>query len=388
MPMTSRERLLAAVNHRTPDRPAIDLASTQVTGISILAYQRLRRHLGWPDLPLKVSDAVQQICIPHDDMLQRFGVDTRGLFPVTHHIDFQDHIENECLVHEDEWGFGYRRPLQDGLWYDLYRHPLSQNTLSQELIDGYSVPRGDEPRRIQGLRQQALQWREQQFAVVLKSACAGLLEMMIRVRGMENALTDLLLDAQNSGRLLDKILQHKLDYWRMALRELGEMVDVVAEGDDFGTQSSQLISLATWRELIKPRQTLLIQSIRSLAPQAKIFFHSCGNIREFLPEFIDMGIDIINPVHITAAGMNPCALKQEFGRDLVFWGGGVDTQTTLPKGTPEQVAEEVMRNIEILGKDGGYVFNTIHNIQADVPPENILAMYAAVLQKAFPYSKM
>ncbi|NLP10995.1 hypothetical protein GX408_11435 [bacterium] len=379
--MTSRERLLASVNHQTPDRPAIDLASTQVTGISIVAYQRLRRYLGWQELPLTVCDAVQQICIPHDDILQRFGVDTRGLFPVTHHIDFQDHSENDCLVHVDEWGFGYRRPIHNGLWYDLYRHPLPGNPLRRNLIDSYSIPRGDEPRRIEGLRQQASKWREQHYAVVLKSVCAGLLEMMIRVRGMENALTDLLLDPKNSGRLLDKILQHKLAYWQMALTELGDIVDVVAEGDDFGTQSSQLISLATWRKLIKPRQTLLIQSIRSLAPQAKIFFHSCGNIREFLPEFIDMGIHIINPVHITAAGMAPHALKQEFGRDLVFWGGGIDTQTTLPKGTPEQVAEEVTRNIEILGKDGGYVFNTIHNIQADVPPENILAMYEAALKR-------
>jgi uroporphyrinogen decarboxylase len=164
------------------------------------------------------------------------------------------------------------------------------------------------------------------------------------------------------------------------LGQLGDVVDVIAEADDFGTQTSQLISYEVFREIIKPRQTELISLMKAKAPQAKIFFHSCGNIRPILPDFIEMGIDIINPVHIRASGMAPADLKKDFGKDLVFWGGGIDTQETLPKGRPEQIEAEVRRNIDLLASGGGFVFNTIHNIQADVPPENIVAMYKTVLE--------
>jgi len=377
--MMPRERLLTSLNHQTPDRVAIDLASTQVTGISVSAYTRLRQYLGLPALAPVISDAIQQICLPHADVLQRFGVDTRGLFPLMNHNQFVDQVQGDYLVHTDEWGFIYRRHSRDGLWYDLVNHPLAQQPLSQQLIDTFAWPKGGNANRIQGLRQQAQQHREQGFAVVLKSVCAGLFEMMIRLRGMENALTDLLLDPVNAGRLLDRVLQHKLEYWRCALSELGEMVDVAAEGDDFGTQTSQLISVKTWRDLFKDRQAELVRTIKSLAPQTKVFFHSCGSIRDLLPEFIDMGIDIINPVHLKAAGMEAKSLKRDFGKDIVFWGGGIDTQDTLPNASPARVQAEVKANLEILAQEGGYVFNTIHNIQADVPPQNIVAMYEAVL---------
>jgi len=215
--------------------------------------------------------------------------------------------------------------------------------------------------------------------VVLKSICAGLLEMAIRLRGLENCLIDLLVNKKSVEYLLDKILEIKLNYWETAMGQLGELVDVLAEGDDFGTQTSQLISYQLFKEVIKPRQKILISTMKKLAPQANIFFHSCGNIRPFLPDFIDMGIDIINPVPITAAGMEPRQLKKDFGKDVVFWGGGIDTQGTLPKGTPDQVRDEVKRNLDIFAPGGGFVFNTIHNIQADVPAENLLAMYETVL---------
>jgi uroporphyrinogen decarboxylase len=241
-------------------------------------------------------------------------------------------------------------------------------------------PVGGDRRRIQGLREQAAAFRQQGYAVVLKSICAGLLEMAIRLRGMESFLMDLVLEPQHAGRLLDRILQVKLDYWQMALSELGDLVDVIAEGDDFGTQQSQLIAPALFRQVIKPRQAELIAFMKQRAPHSFIFFHSCGNIRELLPDFIEMGIDIINPVHITAQGMEPQQLKKDFGREVVFWGGGIDTQDVLPHASPDQVRDHVRRNVEILAPGGGFVFNTIHNIQADVPPENIEAMYSAVLE--------
>ncbi len=377
--MTSRERLLTALNHQEPDRVPIDLASVQVTGISAIAYNRLRDYLGLDAREPQICDAIQQICIPHDDVYDKYGIDTRGLWPLMNHMDFTDTDEGEYFAHIDEWRFAYRRK-KEAFWYDLYKSPMENDTLSAELIDNFPFPKGDEKRRIEGLKAQAQAYRDQGYAVVLKSICAGLFEMMIRLRGMQNAMIDLMMDPVNSGKLIDRILEHKIEFFEMALEELGDLVDVVAEGDDFGTQASQLISLDTWRDIFKPRQAELIQTMHKKAPNAKVFFHSCGNIRPFLPEFIEMGIDIINPVHITADGMEPKQLKKDFGKDVVFWGGGVDTQGTLPNGTPDEVREQVKRLIDIFAEGGGFVFNTIHNIQADVPPQNIVAMYETVLE--------
>ena len=377
--MISRERLLTAIAHREPDRVPLDLASTQVTGISVIAYEKLRDYLHLPARTTAVCDAIQQIALPGDDVLERFGVDTRGLWPLTsHNMPFEDIESGEFLAHRDEWGLGYRRHRKGGLWYDLYASPLDDPSLSGAEIRAFPWPDGGAQWRVAGLRERALSFRDAGYAVVLKSVCAGLLEMAIRLRGMEACLIDLLADKRRAGLILDQVLKVKLEYWQTALNELGDVVDVVAEGDDFGTQQSALISAAAFREMIKPRQAELIAFLRRGAPQAAVFFHSCGSVRTLMPDFIEMGIDIINPVHITAAGMAPAELKRDFGKELVFWGGGIDTQGTLPNGSPQQVRDEVKRNIEAFAPGGGFVFNTVHNIQADVPPENIVAMFDAL----------
>jgi uroporphyrinogen decarboxylase len=164
----------------------------------------------------------------------------------------------------------------------------------------------------------------------------------------------------------------------MALPPLADAIDVISEADDYGTQASQLISPRMFRKLIKPRLKVLTGRIKQLAPNARLFYHSCGNVRPLLPDFIELGVDILNPVHIRAAGMEPAALKRDFGKDITFWGGGVDTQGVLPNGTPQEVKDDVRRNVEALAPGGGFVFNTVHNIQADVPPENIVAMWEAL----------
>jgi uroporphyrinogen decarboxylase len=378
--MNSRKRILTTLNHEEADRIPLDLASTQVTGISILAYQNLRKYLGFSETFPVIPDRLQQICIPDDDIVLKFGVDVKGLWPLMNSNDFIDHDDGTYLHHIDEWGLGYRLNKVDGLWYDLYISPMQSETISPAFLDNYVWPEGGSKRRIEGLREQAIDYQKAGYPVFLKSVCAGLLEMAIRLRGMENYFLDLLTDKQNASRLLDKILKVKIDYWETALDQLGDVVDIIAEADDFGTQASQLISHEVFREIIKPRQVELISFMKRKAPQAKIFFHSCGNIRPILPDFIEMGVDIINPVHIRAEGMAPELLKRDFGRDVVFWGGGVDTQDTLPHGTPQQVRDEVKRNIDWFAPGGGFVFNTIHNIQADVPPENIVAMYETVLE--------
>lgn len=228
-------------------------------------------------------------------------------------------------------------------------------------------------------------YRRQGKIVMIKGLCAGLFEMAQRVRGMENILCDLMIDEKAAEILLEKLLELKQRFWTMALEALGDVVDIVVEGDDYGTQDSQLISQEVFQKFMKPRLTRLFDTIKSGLKAKKtdedkgyIFFHSCGNIRPLLPDFIEMGVDILNPVHISATGMEPTLLKKDFGRYVTFWGGGVETQKVLPTGTPQQIRDDVRNNLEVMMPDGGFVFNTIHNIQADVPPRNIIAMWDAM----------
>jgi uroporphyrinogen decarboxylase len=202
--------------------------------------------------------------------------------------------------------------------------------------------------------------------------------MALRIRGMEEFLMDLVERPAEAERLLDKVLEVKLQYWTAALEDLGDVVDVLAEGDDFGTQTSPLISPSTFRQVFRPRLAGLVGAMKRAAPEAFVFFHSCGSVRGILPDLIEIGVDALNPVQITAAGMEPAALKRDFGRDIAFWGGGIDTQEVLPRGTPEEVREAVRRSVAALASGGGFVFCTIHNIQADVPPENVVAMWEAL----------
>jgi uroporphyrinogen decarboxylase len=202
--------------------------------------------------------------------------------------------------------------------------------------------------------------------------------MAQRVRGMEDCLVDMASNETLACTLFDRLLELKLAFWEMALPRLADMIDVISEADDYGTQASQLISPRMFRALLKPRLRILFARIKQLAPGARLFFHSCGNVRPLVPDFIELGVDVLNPVHIRAQGMEPAALKRDFGRDIAFWGGGVDTQEVLPFGTPQQVRDDVKRNLEALAPGGGYVFTAVHNIQADVPAANIMAMWEAL----------
>ena len=379
--MTPRERLLTTLDHREPDRVPLDLGSTHVTGISVIAYNNLREFLGLPEEEPIIVDDVQQIALPHDDMMDRFGVDVRGLFPITSNKITVPLVDTgDAWEYHDEWGLIHKMPKDGGLYFSLVKSPVDDMTATVEQIEKHSWPVAADPARIAGLREQAEAYRAQGFPVVLKGLSAGLCEVAIRIRGMENFLVDLMVDEEVTAALLDKLLELKLEFWQMALRELGDVVDIVLEADDYGTQDSQLVSPDKFRSIFKPRIRDLIAGIKAAAPHVKLLFHSCGSVREIIPDFIEIGVDILNPVHITAAGMEPTALKADFGDALCFWGGGVDTQGILPNGTPEQVREDVKRNLEALAPGGGYVFNTVHNIQPDVPPENIVAMCEALHQ--------
>jgi uroporphyrinogen decarboxylase len=373
--MTPRQRVLKALRHEEPDRVPLDMSSTQVTAISNTAYVRLRRYLGLPAAEPETVDIVQQVCIPHDDAMQRLRIDTRGLFPLVSNnwnVDIRDEGDSWAFV--DEWQCKHRMPKKSGRYFSLCQSPLDDTALSKEAVDALDWPDPADPRRWAGLRDRAEKFRNEGYAVVMKGLCAGILEMACRLRPMDKFMMDLALGDEAAMHLLAKIAELKGRFWEAALGQLGDVVDVAVEADDYGTQQSMLVSPAMYRRIFKPLQAELFAIIRKRLPDGFIFFHSCGNVRALIPDFIEIGVDILNPVHITAAGMEPVALKRDFGRDICFWGGGVDTQGVLPSGTPEQVREDVKRNVAALMPGGGYVFNTVHNIQADVPPENIMAM--------------
>ncbi len=362
-----------------------DLGSTQVTGIHVIAYRNLRAALGLPEVQPQLCDAVQQLAMSDDDLVELLGVDVRGLYPLnSHNWGITEEDGDDYFIYRDEWGIVHRRPRPDGLYFSIWQVPLPQDDITIRDVERYPWPDMGAPWRVAGLREEALRYRAAGYAVVLKDAFAGIFEFAQRIAGMENLLVLMAVNPAVAEALFDQLLALKLAYWRTALVELGDVVDVVTYADDYGTQESQLISPAMFRSLLKPRVRQVLEVQAQLAPQAKRFFHSDGNVRPLIPDFLEIGVQILNPVHIRARGMDPVALKRDFGQDLVFWGGGVDTQGVLPNGTPEQVKKDVRRNIEALAPGGGYVFNTIHNIQPDVPPENIMAMWEA-LQEAGHY---
>jgi uroporphyrinogen decarboxylase len=376
---TSRERLLTAMAHQEPDRVPLDLGSTQVTGIHVIAYHRLRETLGLLPVEAQICDHIQGLALPDSDLIERLGVDVRGLFPLnSHNWKIVEQEDGEYWSYPDEWGITHRKPRQDGLYYSVWKAPLERPELTSQDIARHPWPRLDDPQRIAGLRQLAETYRAAGYAVVLKDPFAGIFEMAQRIVGMENLLVMMGLNKALAATLFDKLVELKLSFWEMALPELADVVDVISQADDYGTQASQIISPRMFREQLKPRWKIIFDRLRILAPNSRRFFHSCGNVRPLLPDYIELGVEILNPVHIRAKNMEPVALKRDFGDVLTFWGGGVDTQGVLPNGTPQEVNDDVRRNIESLAPGGGFVFNTVHNIQADVSAENLAAMYEAL----------
>ena len=202
------------------------------------------------------------------------------------------------------------------------------------------------------------------------------------LRGLETWFMDMLTQPEFCEALIDQTLKFWMDWFRVFLDEVGDVVDVIMIGDDLAAQKGPLFRPEFYRRVVKPRHKRLVQYIRSRTA-AKIWYHTCGACVEYIPDLLDNGIDILNPVQISASGMEPAALKARFGDRLAFWGGAIDAQHVLPRAAPETVRDEVRRNLELWKPGGGYVFNNVHNIQAGVPPENIVALYDAAYQFGF-----
>jgi len=373
----SRARVRAALEGREPDRIPFDLGGSRMTGIHVRAYVGLRATLGLPPAEVRVADLTQQLAEVDLDVMDALGCDVRFVGPrpaATYRREMVD--DGEYVTFRDEWGAGRRMPRDGGLYFDTYAAPLAGEP-GAAAIDAFPWPDPADPARYAGMVEASRRIVEEEGrAVLVGSICGGLTEGLFKMRGFEDGYMDLAADPARARQVMERILEIKLAYWDRALAELGDLVDVVGEADDLGGQDRPLFSPATYRALVKPLQRELFTFIRART-QARIFFHSCGAIRELIPDLIEIGVDILNPVQVSATGMDGAELKREFGRDLVFWGGGVDTQRILGSGTPGEVRSEVRRRIADLRAGGGFVFAAVHNVQPNVPPANLVAMWEA-----------
>jgi len=369
--MTPRERVKAALNHQEPDRVPLDLGQAVGDGITLTAYRNLLAHLGMSDKAIQVKDKRGQTARVDEDILRRFRIDFRGVG-----LGAPEHWKDRWLderTFEDEWGVVRTMP-KDSYYYDLVGSPLAEDG-SLSALAAYRWPDPMDPGRFRGLRDRARHLhRETDYAVVVDLNCAFFLRCC-ELRGWENFYVDIVANVPFAEALMDRFLEIRLAIAERALQEVGKDVDIVmVTSDDLGGTESPLISPALYRSLIKPRQQRTFDFFRARTG-AKLYYHTDGAIYPLLPDFVDLGVDILNPVQVSADGMGDTQkLKREFGDKLTFW-GAIDTHHALPYGTPEVVREEVRRRIRDLGPRGGYVVCPVHNIQPEVPPANVVAMF-------------
>ena len=382
--MNSIERVRMALDHKEPDRIPFDLGATVMTSLHKTAYRSLRQYLKLPDVDIRLADTVQQLVIVDKDLRDLFGVDAQGVNPQPSTASSQIQIKDEMPAYThfyDEWGIGWKMPKDGGFYYDVFHHPL-RGDLTEKDLDRYPWPNPVDPARFAGIRQRVQKIiDEEQHAVIIGGLCAGFVEMAGWMRGYQDYLIDFASYPAFMECFFDKLLELKMAYWDRMLAEVGDLPVAVLESDDMGSQLNMLFSPTMYRKLVKPRHKLLYDFIHSRT-KAKIFFHSCGAIRKVLPDLIEVGIDILNPVQVSAVGMDSAELKREFGKDLSFWGGGVETQQVLSRGTVQQVKDDVRRRIDDLAPGGGFVFATVHAIQANVPPENVVAVWETFRQSS------
>ncbi|MBN2861205.1 MAG: methyltransferase [Sphaerochaetaceae bacterium] len=405
--MNSRERILTSIAHKEPDRIPIDLGSTPSSGISAIAYNNVKQYLGIEDPATKVYDVVQQLAEPSDEILHRFGVDAIdiGRAFTTDASEWYDiQLADGSRAQYPSWFHPTKH--DDGSWTAVNKNGLAIARMPEgatffdqthfPYLDGYPAnysklsdamdtvlwsalvhspwDRAGEPDFWENLRAKALHLRETTDKALVMVAGCNLFEWGTFLRRMDNFLMDIYLEPEQVERLLDALLEVHLDTLAKVCDAVGDIADVIRFGDDLGMDSGPFMAPDIYRKLFYPRHKQLCDYVHTHS-NMHTFLHSCGSISAVMPHLIDAGFEIINPVQTNVQHMDPRDLKREFGKDVTFWGGGADTRNVLNRGTVEQVRSHVREQTEILATGGGFVFNTIHNIMPDVPPENVVAMF-------------
>lgn len=369
--VSHRERVLSAVNHKTSDRLPIDLGGTRVTSATPKAHDALLRHYGLEE-KTELSFKEYGIAKISERVQEALDTDIRyvDLWELNHSKKYII-SENKTV---DAWGVE-RIKSADSEYYDQLKYPLSGN-LTENDLKNYPWPDPNDMEIYNGLRERYLSLKnENDYAINFNF---GMINVHLSqfLRGFGDWFMDFIINKKLLSYLLNTILEINMEMCSRALDEIGDNIDMVTFSDDLGTQSGLLISPAHYREFIKPGHKRLFDMVKSKA-NAKIIYHSCGGVEPLIGDFIDIGVDVLNPVQTSARGMDPLHLKTKYGKDICFH-GGIDTQGILRKGTPIEVREHTKKFIDIMGKDGGYILAAAHNIQSDVPVENIIAMFDAV----------
>ncbi len=408
--MTPRERVLAALSHQEPDRVPIDFSGHRSSGIAAMAYAKLRKALGLPERPIRVYDPIQQLAIVDEDVLERFHVDTielgRGFaLEDEHWVDWTLPDGTPCQM--PRWAAPERQPgawvlrsksgrvigrMPDGALYfeqsnwpfletdDLDRIPEALDETIWCAVASPPGPLAAGPEGERVLAEGARQLRARTDRAIIGLFGGNLLEMGQFLYRIDNFLMLLAADPDRAHEFLDRTMEIHLANLERFLRLVGPSIDIILFGDDLGSQRGPQLSRAMYQEFFKPRHARLFRRAKELA-NVKVMLHCCGGVRPLLPDLIEAGLDAINPVQISCTGMEARGLKADFGRDMTFWGGGCDTHVVLSRGTPEEIRQHVREQLSILAPGGGFVFQQVHNILADVPPENVIAMFDAAFEK-------
>jgi uroporphyrinogen decarboxylase len=402
--MTSRQRILSSLDHRDPDRIPIDLSGHRSSGIAAIAYPKLRQHLGLPPKTIRVYDPIQQLAIVDEDVLDRFGVDTielgRGF--ALEESDWADWTLPDgtpCKMpawalperRHGEWVFRSRRGtimgrMPDGaLFFEQCHWPFLEHDDPGCLEDAFAESMWTalrSPPGAPGLDDEALAAGARRLRASTDRAIIGLFGGNLLETGQflyrnDHFLMLLAAEPARASAFLDRLVERHLANLERFLGAVGPFIDIILFGDDLGMQTGPQISPAMYRAFFKPRHAAMWRRAKELA-EVKVMLHCCGGVRPLLPDLIDAGLDAINPVQISCRGMDAARLKRDFGGEITFWGGGCDTQQVLPEHTPDQVRAHVRAQVAVLSPGGGFVFQQVHNIMANLPPENIVAMFDAI----------
>lgn len=379
MGMTHRERVVRALDHEETDRVPLDFGGGPATMIHPVAYEALLRRLGLAEEELVEGPRGEgQVVVPSESVLQRFDIDVRGVSLGQPYGTPNRKLDENS--YEDEWSVTWRKSGPTAPYINV-RGPFQDLVApSPSDLERVKWPVPGDPGRVRGLRARVQRMRrEADYAIVLNLPNSTF-ALTQRMRGFTEHFEDLLLNPAFATALQERITDVICGMAESALRQVGELVDGVSFADDMGIQTQSFMSRELYRSMVKPHHARFVATLRKHT-RARIIMHSDGAIYDLLPDIIDCGVEVINPVQVNAEGMGPERLKREFGRDLSFW-GGVDTQKVLPYGTPDDVAAEVRRRLNDLGRGGGYVLASVHNIQAEVPPDNVIAMFDTALAAA------
>lgn len=407
--MNSHERILAAINHKEPDRVPVDLGATPSSGISGIAYANLKSHLNMVDGHTRIYDVVQQLAQPEDPFIDLFGIDVLDVGRMFNERDddwYDVRLAEDSIAQYPAW---FKPQLQkDGAQEVeingevIARMPSGGTFFDQTIfpyLDGYpdnydDLPiamqqvlwaalahspwdHANEPDFWQQLRERTIKLRENTECALMINCGCNLFEWGTFLRQMDRFLMDLLREQANVEALLDALMEIHLDTLEKVCKAVGDVVDILRFGDDLGMNNGPFMSPGTYQTLFKCRHAKLNDYVHKNS-KMKTFLHSCGSIFALLPDLIEAGYDVINPVQTNCRNMDPIMLKRDYGQDITFWGGGCDTTSVLNMATPQEVKKHVLKRMEILSPGGGFVFNTVHNILPEVPAENIVAMFDAV----------